>query len=41
MSDETKWEEVREETHELEDTKQDELEDDDDDYERDETDQNT
>ncbi|MFL6385342.1 MAG: hypothetical protein ACJ712_10295 [Nitrososphaeraceae archaeon] len=41
MSDETKREEVREETHELEDTKQDELEEDDDDYEWDETDQNT
>ncbi len=41
MSDETQREEVREETHELEDTKQDELEEDDDDYEGDETDQNT
>jgi hypothetical protein len=41
MSDETKREEVREETHELEDTNQDELEEDDDDYEGDETDQNT
>jgi hypothetical protein len=41
MNDETKREEVREETHELEDTNQDELEEDDDDYEGDETDQNT
>jgi hypothetical protein len=42
MSDETKREEIREETHELEDTEQDELEDDDDDdYEEDETHQNT
>jgi hypothetical protein len=42
MSDETKREEIREETHEVEDTEQDELEEeDDDDYEEDETDQNT
>ena len=33
MSNETKGEEIREETHELEDTEQDELEEDDDDYE--------
>ena len=41
MSDETKREEIIDETHELEDTEQDELEEDDDDYEEDETDQNT
>jgi len=36
MSDETKREEIREETHELEDTEQDELEEDDD-YEDEQT----
>jgi hypothetical protein len=32
MSDETEREKIREETHELEDSEQDELEEDDDDY---------
>ena len=42
MSDELEREEIREETHELEDSEQDELEEeDDDDYKEDETDQNT
>ena len=40
MSDKAKREEIREETHELEDAEQDELEDDDYD-ENEETDQNT
>ena len=41
MSDEAKREEIIDETHELEDTEQDELEEDDDDYDEEETDQNT
>ena len=40
MSDEAKREEVGEETHELEDGEQDELEENDDDYAEDEADQN-
>jgi hypothetical protein len=40
MSDETEKEEIIDEIHELEDSKQDELEDDDD-YDEDETDQST
>jgi len=37
VSDETKRDEIRDETHKLEDTEQDELEEDDDDYEDEET----
>jgi hypothetical protein len=40
MSDEAEREEIREETHELEDSEQDELEENDDDYAEDEADQN-
>jgi hypothetical protein len=40
MSDEAEREEIREETHELEDSEQDELEENDDDYDEDEADQN-
>jgi hypothetical protein len=39
MSSETEREEIREDTHELEDSEQDELEEED--YDEDETDQNT
>ena len=40
MSDEAKREEIGEETHELQDSEQDELEENDDDYAEDEADQN-